>query len=287
MSGTLSGILSIAMWSFMAVLIVYSGSTSPLVLTFLSLFIGGLVILIFNIFKKEDFKKLKNISLYDYLFVSCGVCLYTAFIYIAFTLSNPVEANTINYLWPILLGVFSSIRLKKPLKIYEFSGLAISFLGVFLLFLGKENESFFYNINSGHVFAIIAAIIWAAYSTFAKERSYPMIIMAPVFILSGLVCLLAQFFISAPVWPSGYEWVAVLILGVFRISYVFWDYAMKKGNILILSSLSYATPFLSFLFLVLFGVTSNSEYILISVLFVTVGCFLTNLNNLKKWIYKK
>ncbi len=287
MNGTLSGIIAILMWSFMASLIIFSGQTSPLTLTALSLFIGAITLLGFHGIRGESFNKLKSISFYDYLFVTCGVCLYTSFVYISFKISDPVEANILNYLWPVLLGIFSGIRHKKPIAFYEFLGLIVSFLGVFLIFYGKDQKSFFDEINLGHIFAISAAFIWAGYSTFAKERQYSQTIMIPVFLLSALACLIVELILSTPVLPKGMEWLAVFVLGVFRISYAFWDYGMKNGNVLILSSLSYATPLLSFLVLISFGFNTNSQFIFLSVLLVTAGCFLTNYNSLKKWVSKK
>lgn len=287
MNGTLSGIIAIMMWSFMAVLIVYSGQTSPLTLTSLSLFIGAVTLLIFNIIKKENFRQLLKITFPDYCLVTVGVCFYTAFVYLSFDMVNPIEANILNYLWPVLFGVFSSIRMSKMLNAYELLGLLVSFGGVFLLFYGKENEFLFSSFALGHLFGIMAAFIWAGYSSFAKERSYSQIIMVPVFLFSALICFLVDFMLFDPILPNGMAWVSVLILGVFRISYAFWDYAMKKGNTLILSSLSYITPLLSFGLLLIFGVTNNSQYVFLSVLLVTGGCFFTNYKTIQKWIERK
>jgi drug/metabolite transporter (DMT)-like permease len=286
MRGTLSGLIAILMWSFLAVLVVYSGTTSPLLLTAITLLIGAFVLFSFNGYEKRDFSLLKKIKFFDYLFVFSGIFFYTVFIYVSFKITNPVEANTLNYLWPIFLGVFSSFRARFKLSFYEFFGLFVSFLGVVFLFYGKEDGAFFDNIGIGHIFAFLAALVWALYSTFAQERQYPQIIMIPVFIVSALFSLLIEFMFFETVFPIGIEWLAVFILGVFRISYAFWDYGMKKGNILFLSSLAYAIPLLSFFLLYLFGIIADSNYIVLSVFLVTLGCFLTNFKKIKKLLLK-
>lgn len=287
MNGTLSGIIAIAMWSFLATLIVFSGGTSPLTLTALSLFVGAVVLIFFNIYKKEDFKKLKKISVFDYLFVFYGVCFYTALIYISFKLINPVEANILNYLWPMFLGVFSTIYFKNKISIFEIIGLAISFAGVLFLFYNGSEDDFLSNISLGHYVAITAAIIWAMYSTLAREREYPQIIMVPVFLFSAFICFVMDYFMNSISLPFEAEWISVLILGLFRISYAFWDYGMKKGNTLMLSSLSYMIPLLSFGVLWIFGISHSNQYILLSVILVTAGCFLTNYQTIKKWVIQK
>ncbi len=55
--------------------------------------------------------------------------------------------------------------------------------------------------------------------------------------------------------PQGDEWLAVLALGLGPVGAAFflWDVGMKKGDIKALGALSYATPLLSTVLLVLFG----------------------------------
>ena len=67
---------------------------------------------------------------------------------------------------------------------------------------------------------------------------------------SGLVALpLRAFFDETSTWDA--RVIAELLymtLFVTVVAYVFWDQAMRKGNVVLVAALSYATPLLSTLF---------------------------------------
>ena len=70
------------------------------------------------------------------------------------------------------------------------------------------------------------------------------------------------------------EWIAIMLLGFSRVSYLFWDYAMKKGDGVFLGSLSYGLPLTSTISLAFFGMGSESPYVLLAAAFIVLSCLL-------------
>ena len=78
------------------------------------------------------------------------------------------------------------------------------------------------------------------------------------------------------VWPVGYEWLAVLALGLGPVGLAFftWDYGVKHGNIRMLGALSYTAPLLSTVLLITCGLAKVSWSLGIACLLIVGGALL-------------
>ena len=81
------------------------------------------------------------------------------------------------------------------------------------------------------------------------------------------------------VMPDGRAAIALLALGIGPVGAAFaaWDHATKKGNIALLGALSYATPPLSMILLVVAGEAEPSWRLLVATLLVVAGAALAAL----------
>jgi len=286
MKATLIGIITILIWASGTTLIYFTGNISPFLLASFSFFISGTLISFHSIYKKNFICILKETSFKDYLIIFSGYFFYTIFLYISFKTINPLEANILNYVWPLFLGVLICISEEKNYLKSAVLGLMMGFVGVSLIFHNNDSSEFFSTINYGHGLALSAAVIWAFYSFNARRSSYGEAVLAPIFIVSGIICFCIEYLFFNPVWPENIEWYFVASLGIGRLSYVLWEFSMREGNVILLSSLSYFIPLLSTLFLYLAGVEVKSPYVILSVLFVFLGCIITNFYTIKKWFKK-
>ena len=86
------------------------------------------------------------------------------------------------------------------------------------------------------------------------------------------------------VWPSGGEWLAVLVLGIGPIGLAFftWDVGMKHGDIQALGGLFYVAPLGSTALLILFGKGEPSWTIGIATLLIVGGAALATLDVLRR-----
>lgn len=286
MKATFVGIITILIWASGTTLIYFSGNVSPFLLSSFSFFISGVLISFHSIYKKNFIRILKETAFKDYMIIFLGYFFYTVFLYISFKEINPLEANILNYLWPLFLGFLVCWKERKTYLKTGFIGIFIGFVGVFLIFYDGDNTILFNHIGLGHILALSAAIIWAFYSFNARTSRYEGAILAPIFIVSGFICLFIEYIYFDAVWPQNTEWIFVILLGLTRLSYMLWEYSIREGNALLISSLSYCIPLVSTIFLYFAGVEVVSSYILLSVILIVIGCLVTNINSIQEWFKK-
>jgi len=194
-----------------------------------------------------------------YLF-GCGTLfvVYMASLYVAIgTAANRLqvlEVGLVNYLWPSLTLVMAVPILRRRARATLLPGCLLAFGGVLLAAAqtGESWQIFAANQERNwipYLLAFVAAICWALYSNltrrWAKEAQSG---ATPLFLLaSGLV--LAGLRLS---FPEATQWTSqsVLELGYMAVfptilAYAFWDTAMRRGNMILVASLSYLTPLLS------------------------------------------
>ena len=79
------------------------------------------------------------------------------------------------------------------------------------------------------------------------------------------------------------EWVAIIGLGVGPVGAAFfaWDYGVKRGNIKLLGTLSYASPLLSTVMLILCGRAQPSWNVVVACLMIVGGAALAAMDTIK------
>lgn len=176
-----------------------------------------------------------------------GLFGYHAALFFALQSSPSVQANLINYLWPLLIVLLAPLFSKKlRLSTRVVVGGLMGFLGAALAILsGSSTDSVFY---SGYAFAFLAAIIWSTYSL-ATNRigSFPTPAVGVFALVAGLLSLAMHFLFEEQVALSSFEWLILVLLGLGPLgaAFYFWDYAIKKGNPQEIGLLSFLTPLLS------------------------------------------
>jgi len=166
-----------------------------------------------------------------------------------------IEVSIINYLWPGLTLVFSLPILHKKGKITLIPGVFLAFGGFYLATV--DSGMFSWNVFKGnfqvnylpYLLAFMAAISWGLYSVLTRRWAGHVEGGAvPIFLLvTGLILTTVRF-----IFPEESYWtprivMELLYMSVFPtfLAYTFWDRAMRKGNIILVASLSYFTPLLS------------------------------------------
>lgn len=279
MNANLSGILAILIWSSLTTLVSMTGGLPGFQLAAMTFFIGFIIILVSQkIMGIPVWKEWKN-SAQTYIFVTAGIGVYTALLFLSFKLIHPFEANTLNYTWPILLALFISVLQRQSISTHQILGIILGFTGVAAIFWKGFDIPVF---SIGHITALSAAILWALYSSYAKKFSYSVFFLVPVFLLSGILCLVFHLMFEKTVVPTGFQAALILILGIMRISYLMWDHGVRKGNAIILSSLAYFIPFLSTCLMVVSGFRPADSGIALGAGLILLGCLITNWPGIKR-----
>ena len=193
-----------------------------------------------------------------YLF-GCGALflIYTTALYLGLGLAldrgQAIEIGLVNYLWPTLTILFSLIILSKRASVLLLPGTVSALCGVVFVLTQQTDiswSSFFTNLSSNPVaygLGLVAALTWGLYSTLARLWGSDDGSGAPLFVLvTGVALLLLCLFRG-----EGGSWsprvvVEVGVLGLSTaLAYLFWDSAMRRGDMILVASGSYGIPFLS------------------------------------------
>jgi drug/metabolite transporter (DMT)-like permease len=218
----------------------------------------------------------------------CGALfvIYIAALYLAVgSASNRTQViavGLLNYLWPGLSLVFSIPILKRKASPWLIAGIALALAGVWLASSDGSNSSLQSFISEGSLppygLALLAAVSWGLYSNLSRRwggedegGAVPLFLLA-----SGL--LLGVLRMASPETTT---WSARSLLELSymallpgMLAYVLWDVAVRKGNLVLVASLSYLTPLLSTMFsIVVLGVKAGPS-LWAGALLVVVGALI-------------
>jgi len=256
---TALGIVAIFLWS---TTIAFSRSLTEQLGTFtaatLIYIIAGLVGISFLAVKPDwlvTIRKLPKLYLSGCgaLFIIYIVSLYLA-VGSASTRDDVLVVGLINYLWPGLSLVFSLPILGKRGNLLLPLGILVALAGIWLATMSVQKirpDQFEISDKSWIAFglAFLAAIAWGLYTNLSRRLAgnnegggVPLFLLA-----SGItLAILSIFFPETPRWSvkTGLELVYMAILPGM-LAYMLWEIAVRKGEIILITSLSNLTPLLS------------------------------------------
>jgi drug/metabolite transporter (DMT)-like permease len=187
-----------------------------------------------------------------------------------------LDASLINYLWPLLIVLFSALLPGSRLRGRHVVGAFLGLAGTWVLLAGGRSHGV-----GGHpvgdLAAGAAAVTWAAYSVFNRRyREVPTVIVGAFCAATALLAGLVHGFLEPTVIPLGIQWLAILGIGLGPVGAAFlaWDHGVKHGDIRMLGILSYAAPVLSSLLLVATGRAQATAATVTACLLVTAGATL-------------
>lgn len=193
----------------------------------------------------------------------------------AFKHAPAVQADLINYLWPILVILFAGLLPKEKLTAKHIVGGLLGFTGTYLIVTGGKGLSGFESQYwQGYLLALLDAIVWSGYSLAARHYGKTPVEMIGMYCgVNAVLSLLTHFSFEPTVIPSGIQWAALVAMGFTTqgAAYFLWDYGIKRGDFKLLSVLSYGNPVLSVGFLILFGLATLSTSLIVACLLVTLG----------------
>ncbi|AMK10922.1 DMT family transporter [Pseudodesulfovibrio indicus] len=214
-----------------------------------------------------------------------GIFGYHFLLFAAFGRAPAVEANMIQYLWPLCIVLFSPLFLpRNRLAANHLLGAGLGLAGAGLIVTGG---SFGLRMEylPGYLCALGAAVTWACYSLQTKRlQPFPSAAVGGFCLVSGLLSLALHFLLGAPgPNPTGADWLVILLLGLGPMGAAFytWDAAMKRGDPRMVGALSYLTPLLSTLLLVAVNGKRFTPLHGLAVLLVTSGAVFGSLDTLR------
>jgi drug/metabolite transporter (DMT)-like permease len=273
-TATLIGLTAILMWSLLAVLTVATGKIPAFQLAAMTFAIGALVGFLTWIGRPDAPHALRQPPLVWVVGVG-GLFGYHALYFLALRFAPPAEAGLLNYLWPLLIVLFSSLLPGERLLPHHIIGAVLGLVGTVLLFAGNSGSGFAPGQLPGLIAAFVAAFVWAAYSVMSRKlKAVPTDAVAGFCAVTALLAAAVHGIVETTVWPeTSSQWLAIMALGVGPVGAAFyaWDIGMKRGDIRVLGAASYATPLLSTAFLILAGFATASATIAIAAVLIAGG----------------
>lgn len=255
---TALGCISIIFWSGLALLTVGARGIPPFELLSLSFgvaFLSGFLMLIIR--GRDALARLRQ-PILPWIIAFFGLFLYHALYFFALATIPPAQASLIAYLWPLLIVVMSAIFPGgSGLKVRHLLGAGLGLAGTALILYDHGLSSVSHGMNRlGYFAAFGCAFVWSGYSVLNRQfAAIPCEMLVGVCAAVSLAGGITHCLLEPTIWPSGWQWGSILLLGIgpTGLAFLAWDYATKNGNLSLLGSLSYLAPLFSTLLLVLAG----------------------------------
>lgn len=274
---TLIGMTAIVIWSTLALLTTLTRRLPPFQLLAMAFALAFLIGLALWLKSGKGLGPILRLPRRVWLLGIAGLFGNHLFYFLALRHAPAAEANLINYLWPLLIVLFSAFLPGERLRWNQAGGAAIAFFGAALVIVGGGPFAVRPEYLAGYLFAALAAVIWAGYSVLSRAAGHlPTETVGAFCAATSVLALLCHLMFEDTVMPVGWEWPALLLLGLGPMGAAFyvWDRGVKRGNIRRLGTLSYAIPLFSTLLLIASGLAAFSWTLVIACLFIVGGAAL-------------
>ncbi|MEX6214238.1 aromatic amino acid DMT transporter YddG [Providencia hangzhouensis] len=292
-AATLYGVISILLWSTMVGLIrSVSENFGPVGGAALVYTVGSLVlVLVMGIPKITKYPK-RYLLWGTVLFVSYEICFVLA-LGLANNRQQAIELGMVNSLWPsftIALAVFFN---RQRFTLLLGLGLVLAFMGLIWVISGNQPlsvQTILANIQSNplcYFLAFIGAIVWSFYSNVTKRISGGHNGMVLFFIMTSIGLWILYFFSTPTAFIINSESLLLLLVASIATggANALWTFAVIKGNVAFLGTLSYFTPVISTAFASMLLSTALTLSFWQGVLMVTMGSVICFLATRQKPIY--
>jgi drug/metabolite transporter (DMT)-like permease len=161
-TATTIGLIAILLWSMLALFTAATGTIPPFQLNAMTFLVGGLVGVVSWIVRPQGLRALRQKPVVWALGIG-GLFGYHALYFAALRWAPPAESGLINYLWPLLIVLFSSLLPGEHLRRSHIAGALLGFAGVVVLIAGRGAFDARAEYMPGYICAFIAAFVWAGY----------------------------------------------------------------------------------------------------------------------------
>lgn len=281
-AATLTGFAAIVLWSLLAALTSAAGPIPAFQMNAMCFGIGAGAAMLLWIRRPERARALRQPA-HVWAHGVAGLFGYHALYFAALRLAPPAEASLVNYLWPLLIVLFSSLLPGERLRAFHVAGALIGFCGVATLSFNADLSARPEHAL-GYALAFAAALFWSAYSVLSRRMAgVPTDAVVGFCAATALLSFACHVAFETTVWPaSSGAWAAVVALGLGPVGAAFylWDIGCKRGDIRLLGVSAYAAPVLSTLALVAAGFAQTTLALWLACALIVLGAVVASADKL-------
>jgi len=234
---------AIALWASLATLGVRLAHVPPFLLTGLALLVGSI-----PAWGHWRDWRVRPAAL---LLGIYGLFGFHLLLFIALRYAPPVQANLVNYLWPLFIVVLAPLFLRS-VRLHAVHVLAalVGFAGAALAIVGGRGLDG--GFAWGYLPALGSAFIWASYSLGTRRLAdagagFPTAAIGLFALVSGVLSLVCHALLEPRIALGSGDAVLIALMGLGPLGAAFylWDRALKHGDPRAIGVLSYLTPLAS------------------------------------------
>ena len=226
--------------------------------------------------EKSDYKKILIASFF-------GITLNMLAFFKGLSLTSPISASVMMVTSPIMVLIFSSILIRKPIGKQRILGVFIGLVGaLFLITLGNSSTETSTNSAFGNFLVFLNAASYGLYLVLAKDlvKKYNPIVFIKWLYLFGLIFVIPFGYseLTAVIWqeiPTNIYWnISFVLLFTTCITYLFNLYGLSKLKPTTVSVFIYLQPVIATIYALIVGSDSLNFVKLCATLLIFLGVYL-------------
>lgn len=215
----------------------------------------GIVIIV-----RKKIPMLKTITLKQTL-NSALMGLFNPFLYylVLFEAYNRIPAQegvALNYIWPVVLVIFSIIFLKQHINLLSIIAIIISFIGTLIIAMHGDFKELSFSDTTGVLMALGSAFFWASFWIINLRDPREAIVKMFINFAFGSIYILGwNLYNNNIILPPFNGFAGAVYIGVFEmgLTFVIWLTALKLStHTAQVSNLVFISPFISLLLVSIF-----------------------------------
>ena len=212
--------------------------------------------------EKSDYKKILIASFF-------GITINMLAFFKGLSLTSPISASVMMVTSPIMVLIFSSILIRKPIGKQRVLGVFIGLVGaLFLITLGNSSTANSTNSAFGNFLVFLNAASYGLYLVLAKDlvKKYNPIVFIKWLYLFGLIFVIPFGYneLTAVIWeeiPTNIYWnISFVLLFTTCITYLFNLYGLSKLKPTTVSVFIYLQPVIATIYALIVGSDSLNLY---------------------------
>ena len=226
--------------------------------------------------EKSDYKKILIASFF-------GITINMLAFFKGLSLTSPISASVMMVTSPIMVLIFSSILIRKPIGKQRILGVFIGLVGaLFLITLGNSSTGTSTNSAFGNFLVFLNAASYGLYLVLAKDlvKKYNPIVFIKWLYLFGLIFVIPFGYseLTAVIWeeiPTNIYWnISFVLLFTTCITYLFNLYGLSKLKPTTVSVFIYLQPVIATIYALIVGSDSLNLIQLCATLLIFLGVYL-------------